>query len=237
MKRKYLSLAAGVLVCAVLVLALILLDPFKSSTLAKVSTGPLGISRSTAPDTQAGGKATPRPGITALSTARPGSSPGAGSTHTAQPGTSASGKATAKPASSPKTSASPAASASATASPASSPTSTSPALQWQCSATKVQIGTKPQQTEACIAVSGSTIHIDGSLGPVPVGGLFEQLELVVLTPAGVNAGYISHICTSIMCTYTTTVPEPQGIYRVRADLLVGGTDKFKGDLSPWVTVG
>jgi serine/threonine protein kinase, bacterial len=237
MKRKYISLAAGVLVCAGLVLALILLDPFKSSTLAQVSTGPAGISRSTAPGTHPGGRATPRPGITALSTARPGSSPGAGATHTAHPGTSAPAKATAKPGTSPKTSTSPAASASATASPASSPTSTVPALQWECSATKVQAGTNPQQTEGCIAVSGSTIHIDGSLGPVPAGGTFEQLELVVLTPAGVNAGYISHVCTPTMCTFTTSVPEPSGIYRVRADLLVGGTDKFKGDLSPWITVG
>jgi Protein kinase domain len=240
MKRKYISLAAGVLVCAGLVLALLLLDPFKSKPLAKVTTGQVGISRSTAPDTRPGGRASPRPGITALSTARPGSSPGAGPTQSsaAHPGTSASGKPTAKPATSPDTSTSPAASATATSSPTSSPASTSPALQWECSGTKVQAGVaNPQQTQACIAVSGSTIHIDGSLGPVPAGRLFEQLEIVLLTPAGANAGYISHVCTTTECTYTTSVPEPSGIYRVRADILVAGTDKFKGDLSPWATVG
>jgi serine/threonine protein kinase, bacterial len=242
MKRKYIPLAAAVLACVALVLALILLDPFKSSSLARVTTGQLGISHSASPATRPGGQASPQPGITALSTARPGgSSPASGPTQpsTPHPGKSSpAAKASAKPATSPKTSTSPATSASPT-SPASSPATTSPvALQWLCSAAKVQAVADPQQTQGCIASGGSMIHISGTIAPIPESGTFEQVELVVLTPAGISSGTISPICSPAMkiCTFTAVVPESPGLYRVRADLLEGGVDEFKGDLSPWVTV-
>jgi serine/threonine-protein kinase len=213
--------AAAVLVCAGAVLAITAYGPFQPAHPVPVGARPVTGSRAAARPTQLRDRSTSRPRTSRSAAIQPGAVAQSRVVPRASGRAPAAGGKPAAP----------------SAGPASSTAGTTP--QWECSGTAVQPGVAlPKSTRACIEADGSTIRLQGWLQNIPAGLPAidpEQLELVVSTPAGDIGQYLSPDCSPGTCTYSLDITEPPGTYRVRADFVIGGTDLFQGDLTPYAT--
>jgi serine/threonine protein kinase, bacterial len=214
--------AAAVLVCAGAVLAITAYGPFRPAHPVPAGARPVTGSRAAARATQPGDRSTSRPRTSRSAAIRPGAV--AQSREAAPRVTGRAPAAGGKP-------------AAPSAAPASSTAGATP--QWECSGTAVQPDVLlPKSTRACIEADGSTIRLQGWLQTIPAGLPAidqEQLELVVSTPAGDIGRYLSPDCSPGTCTYSLDLTERPGTYRVRADLVIGGSDQFQGDLTSYAT--
>jgi hypothetical protein len=89
---------------------------------------------------------------------------------------------------------------------------------------------------ACINALGTTLTLTGSVYMVPAASKLEQVRLVLAIPSGTLLRVTSGYCTVSDCEVSGVVTEPAGLYRIRADLLIGGVDVFQGAESPFIDI-